>query len=97
MTREPNSMEKFWGDRALESWNDRWANQKELAVELVQGKTLIGMSKEKVLRKMSTAGWSIPGNFWIIPLPLGWFDSNCALHIIFDDKNDVSDTFIESS
>lgn len=92
MTRMPNSWEKFWGEKSLELWKNSWVNQKDLAVSLVKGRTLVGLDRKEILDEM---GVSQEGLI-IFPIPNSSFEESCSLFIVFNDEGTVNDAYIES-
>lgn len=96
MTREPNSLEKFWGEKALESWKFPWVNHKDLAVALVKGKTLIGLSKKKLMEKMAAPQMSkLESISWQYSLPTSYKEYVCILQIYFDENDVAVDSYID--
>jgi hypothetical protein len=80
-------LEKFWGERALEYWKSPWLNRKDLAVSLLKGKTLVGLSKKEVMDKLGES--ELP-----ILLPTSSFEETCLMFLITDEKDMVSDVLI---
>ncbi|QQR56799.1 MAG: hypothetical protein IPG59_17630 [Candidatus Melainabacteria bacterium] len=96
MTREPNPWEKFWGEKALDSWKFPWANQKDLAVGLVKGRTLIGLNKKKLLEKMGAPPTSQEEwKNWFLILPTSSSEEVCKLRIVLDEDDVVVDSYID--
>lgn len=83
-TGTPNAWEKFWGERALESWKYPWLNQKDLAVDLVRGESLIGLTQTQVLEKLGNPS-SSPNYYRMeYELPLTGGESLCNLCVECD-------------
>ncbi len=96
-TGRPNAWEKFWGERALESWKYPWLNQKDLAIDLVKGESLIGLTDTQVLEKLGNPS-SSPNYFRIeYELPLTGGESVCNLCVEFDHSTKlVIHSYIET-
>ncbi len=94
MTRQPSSWEKYWGGKTIDFWKFPFANQKEIAVDLVRGKTLIGVQRNKVIEKMGEPSLKYGESHWIYDLPMSFSESVCRLHVIFD-KEIVADSYLE--
>lgn len=92
MTRNPNSWEIFWGNRALDLWK-YFPNHEDLAVALVKGNTLIGLKKADVRDKMGLpSGSAVNSNWWIYFLEPSSFEYGSQLNVNFSENDVVTRT-----
>ncbi|MCW5823683.1 MAG: hypothetical protein KIT34_12835 [Cyanobacteria bacterium TGS_CYA1] len=92
MTRNPNSWEIFWGNRALDLWK-YFPNYEYLAVALVKGNTLIGLKKADVREKIGVpSGGDAKSNWWIYFLEWSSFEYGSQLNVNFNENEVVTGT-----
>ncbi|MDX2106158.1 MAG: hypothetical protein SFY67_07120 [Candidatus Melainabacteria bacterium] len=92
MTRNPNSWDIFWGNRALDLWK-YFPNYEDLAVALVKGNTLIGLKKADVREKIGVPeGGDANSNWWIYFLESSSFEYGSHVNLIFNENDVVTGT-----
>ncbi len=92
MTRKPSSWEIFWGERSLDLWK-YFADNEDLAIALLKGKTLIGMKKADVREKMGLpVGGDSNSDSWIYFLRYSKFEYGSHFNVIFDENGVVTST-----